>query len=305
MLINLFRFGLLSLSVNALAIKSDDRMVKIGAAAANETAQACTNMYQSGIHTIQITSSGSKRTFDVFIPSILSDNDPRPTIFMWHGFSGSPSKVMEFTNINKEAEQKRWFAVYPKGTGLISGFNGAGCCPGVFANDVQFAKDIITWLKTELCVDADNVFSTGFSNGGFMSNRLACEVPELFKAIAPHSGTIGKSYNCNPSKGVPVLLFHGDADPTVPYFGNSQWMSFQEAAAKWAQLNQCGDENNARDSYQSQTTTCVRFDSCGRDNVPLEYCSITGLAHSWSGVADYDIDATAHLFEFFMALASA
>lgn len=258
----------------------------------------CSNMKSAGTHTIQLTSSGQSRSFDLFVPKSLANGDPRAAVFVWHGFSGTPIKMQSITKASMQAELYKWFVVYPKGTGLIKGFNGAGCCPGVTANDVQFAKDIVMWLKTEMCLDDSRVFSTGFSNGGFMSNRLGCEAPDVFKAIAPHSGTMGKTFFCNPSRGVPVLMFHGDADPTVPFFGNGQWFSFAEVATKWAALNQC-DEATARDSYTSETTTCVRYDSCGRDNVPFEYCEISGLAHSWSGERNFDVDATGHLFKFF------
>lgn len=268
----------------------------------NTASDTCMNMERAGTHTIQIISSGKSRSFDIFVPQNLHDNTIRPALFMWHGFAGTPKAVMEFTGINKEAENSQWYAVYPKGSGLIRGFNGAGCCPGVSSDDVQFARDIIAWLKANTCVDESKVYSTGFSNGGFMSNRLACEVPELFAGIAPHSGTMGKTFACNPTKGIPVLMFHGDSDPTVPFFGNGQWMSFEEVAAKWAKLNECGDESNARESFTSQTTTCVRYDKCGRDNVPFEYCAITGLAHKWSGEGNYDVDATDYLFQFFKNL---
>lgn len=258
----------------------------------------CQNMKTAGTHTIQITSSGKTRSFDLFVPKSLASNDPRAAVFVWHGFSGSPSKMQTITKASMQGELYKWFVVYPKGTGLIKGFNGAGCCPGVSADDVQFARDIVEWLKMEMCLDTSRVFSTGFSNGGFMSNRLGCEAADVFKAIAPHSGTMGKTFTCNPSKGVPVMMFHGDADPTVPFFGNGQWFSFAEVATKWATLNEC-KEGTARDGFTSETTTCVRYDSCGRDNVPFEYCEISGLAHNWSGERDYDVDATGHLFKFF------
>jgi len=291
--------GLEGLTLTYATNTSDSGSHRIGATGVEKT---CMNMQLAGTHTIQIISNGKSRSFDLFVPQNLPDNTPRPALFMWHGFAGSPKAVIEFTGINKEAEVNQWFAVYPKGTGLIRGFNGAGCCPGVSSNDVQFAKDIIAWLKANTCLDEAKLFSTGFSNGGFMSNRLACELADVFAGIAPHSGTIGKTYDCKPSRGVPVLLFHGDSDPTVPFFGNGQWLSFEQEAAKWAQLNECGDVDSARETYTSQTTTCVRFDKCKRNDVPVEYCAISGLAHKWSGSNDYDIDATDYLFKFFLSL---
>lgn len=208
---------------------------------------------------------------------------------------------MEFTNINAFAENERWLAVYPVGTGLIKGFNGAGCCPGVRADDVQFAKDIISYLMTEMCFDSNNVFSTGFSNGGFMTHRLACEVPELFKGFAVHSGLIGKDFDCSPSQGVPMLMVHGDADTTVPYYGNGNWDAFADVAGRWANNNACGSEDNAMSTLSTETSQCVRYNNCGK-GVPLEYCTVVGLAHKWSGSRNFDVEFTAYLFDFFMSL---
>lgn len=259
---------------------------------------ACSNAHLPGVHTVQIQSSGKTRTFEIFVPTGLVANQERPAIFMWHGYGSSPQKVMDFTQINTFSQTERWIAIYPVGTGLIKGFNGAGCCPGANDNDVQFAKDIIAYLQSNMCLDSSRVYSTGFSNGGFMTNRLACEAADLFRGFAIHSGLLGKDFTCNPSKGVPILMIHGDADSTVPIYGNGQWKAFAEVAEHWVEKNTCGDESNARPSYTTDTTTCIRYDSCGRNGVPFEYCSVVGLAHFWSGERNFDVEATAYLFNF-------
>lgn len=266
----------------------------------NFTAQAgCTNGLPSGTHTIEISSSGKSRSFDIFVPEGLVDQKVEPTVFMWHGFGGSPSQVADFTAANIPAEKKRYFVVYPKGSGLLPGFKGAGCCPGVSNDDVKFFKDMVEWLKGNVCVDVDNIFTAGFSNGGFMSNRLACEASDMIKGMASHSGSMGLTFECSPPKGMPVLLIHGTADATVPYFGNGQWMSFAQLAEKWSALNECGDESNAHVGYRSEKTECTVFDACAKDKAPLEFCTVEDMGHKWSGNEDYQIGATMAIFEFF------
>lgn len=41
-----------------------------------------------------------------------------------------------------------------------------------------------------MCLDASNVFSTGFSNGGMITNRVACQASQLFKGVGPVAGNI-------------------------------------------------------------------------------------------------------------------
>lgn len=263
---------------------------------------ACVNTLPAGSHTVEISSSGRSRSFDVYVPTGLTADETRPVVFFWHGYGGSPAKIMEFAKPNQLADKHKCIIAYPKGTGIIAGFNGAGCCPLISVDDVRLFRDITDWLISNMCGDGSNMFSAGFSNGGFMSNRLACEASDVVKGIAVHSGSIGKSFGCSPTKGIPVLLIHGDADPTVPYFGNGQWKSFAEMAQTWADNNQCGSEENARAGYRSQKTECIRYDSCARDAVPLEFCTVKDLAHAWSGDGDYELDATQHIFEFFESL---
>ena len=51
--------------------------------------------------------------------------------------------------------------------------------------DVVFAREIIEWMTLNSCLDPSNVFATGFSNGGMITNRVGCQLSQLFKGIAP------------------------------------------------------------------------------------------------------------------------
>lgn len=54
------------------------------------------------------------------------------------------------------------------------------------------------------------------SNGGFMSHMIGCEAADMFAAVAPVAGKVGIP-NCQPSRPMPVMAFHGTADPLVGY----------------------------------------------------------------------------------------
>ena len=74
-----------------------------------------------------------------------------------------------------------------------------------------------------------------------MSSQLACDSPETFAAVAPVAGLRFPS-PCPTTRSVPVLAFHGTADPIDPYNGNGQayWTySVPTAAARWGKHDHC------------------------------------------------------------------
>ncbi len=65
-------------------------------------------------------------------------------------------------------------------------------------------------------VDADRVYLTGLSMGGFGSWRLAADHPERFAAVVPVCGA-GKTEDADKIKNLPIWVWHGTADPAVPF----------------------------------------------------------------------------------------
>jgi predicted peptidase len=64
-------------------------------------------------------------------------------------------------------------------------------------------------------VDESKVYLTGLSMGGFGAWRLAADHPERFAAMVPICGG-GKVEDAEKLKSLPIWVFHGVADPTVP-----------------------------------------------------------------------------------------
>src|SRR5262249_23501702 len=83
--------------------------------------------------------------------------------------------------------------------------------------DVAFLARLLTQLEATMCIDMSRVFSTGMSNGAQMSSLLACRLPGRITAIAPVAGEEFLA-PCNGAP-VPIMAFHGTADPILPYRG--------------------------------------------------------------------------------------
>jgi predicted peptidase len=80
------------------------------------------------------------------------------------------------------------------------------------------ALDLITLLddvSSKYKVDPDRVYLTGLSMGGFGTWELASQYPNRFAAIAPICGG-GNPSRVRQMRTLPIWVFHGEADPTVP-----------------------------------------------------------------------------------------
>jgi len=90
-------------------------------------------------------------------------------------------------------------------------------CP---KNDWWTGKDevlinLLDDIVAQYDVDTERIYLTGLSMGGYGTWSLASAYPERFAAIAPICGG-GKRYMAFRLKDLPVWVFHGAKDKTVP-----------------------------------------------------------------------------------------
>ena len=72
---------------------------------------------------------------------------------------------------------------------------GACCSPanGIPLDDVALAIALIAKVQAIQPVDTKRVYSTGMSNGGFMSIRLGCVASHVFAAVGSVAGALGNT----------------------------------------------------------------------------------------------------------------
>jgi polyhydroxybutyrate depolymerase len=234
--------------------------------------------------TWKVETDGKTRSFVVHVPQSYDPSKPTPLVFNFHGFTMSPKLEDWLTKMAAKSDEAGFLLVYPQGTGTETSFNGGTCCGDASSDgvdDVAFTRRMLDRLEADLCVDARRVYATGMSNGGFMSHRLACEMSDRIAAVAPVSG-VNASVACNPTRAVPVLDFHGTADPTVPFEGDQArgWLSVPATIDDWARRDGCkggGVETLARGDVR-----CTTYGQC-RDQAEVTLCTVEGGGHTWPG----------------------
>jgi polyhydroxybutyrate depolymerase len=237
-------------------------------------------------------------------------------ILGYHGFGSNAPEQVALTSMNAVADARGFIVAYPDGIG--SGWNAGDCCTELqttTVDDVQFTKDLLALLGNQYCLDPRRIYATGMSNGGFMSHRLACEMSDVFAAVAPVAGVLGiPPTSCTPSRAVPIIDFHGTADPVVPYDGGPAaklvpgvvFRSVPTTMDFWRGADGCLGAPVV--TYRSGTATCTRWSDC-QGGADVELCTCVGEGHQWPGGlpvptlgnSTNDVNATARMIDFFVA----
>jgi polyhydroxybutyrate depolymerase len=165
------------------------------------------------------------------------------------------------------------------------------------ADDVTYVADVITHVAARVCTDEARVYATGFSGGGRMSSLLACQLGSRIAAVAPVSG-LRFPGPCT-GRPVPVLTFHGLADPQNPYDGHAagrggEWLeSVPDALASWARHDACKSDAILEDPPGPLST--MRYEGCAK-GTEVRMIRIDGLGHTWTKV---EVDTTSVMWQFF------
>lgn len=253
-------------------------------------APGCGNTAPVGSSTIEVTSAGRVRPVIVHVPSRYRAGTPTPLVLNMHGSGGSAAQQEVFTGMDATADRDRFVVAYPQGQ-IPSGAGfewhvpgvplfGGGPPPPNAPDDVAFLTGLVRELSDRYCIDQDKVFATGFSGGARMASQLACDASGVFAAVAPVSGLRLPS-PC-PASPVPVVSFHGTADPVDPYNGNGQayWTySVPTAARRWAARDRCGPTPR---TTSSSGYSLEAFNGCAA-GVTVELYTLTSEGHEWPG----------------------
>jgi polyhydroxybutyrate depolymerase len=237
---------------------------------------------------------GLTRTYRVHVPPA----PPVGLVLNLHGGAATGIGQEGLSDFDSAADATNLLVVYPDGYDK-SWADGRGASPAArhHIDDLGFLIALVGKLANDFGVAPGHIFSTGMSNGGFMSNRLACERADVFAAIAPVSGTLGAGVACNPSRPVSVLAVHGTRDPLVPFNGGdvhgrggvSHSISATALVDKWRSVDRCQGDPSTQELPDARDGTSVhRFDAspCA-DSTEVVFYKIDNGGHTWPGAKQY------------------
>jgi polyhydroxybutyrate depolymerase len=241
---------------------------------------------------IPITSENKERSYLLYLPIHYSNLNPHPLILDFHGYASNAREQEGLSKFNPIADTNNIILIYPQGTtGTLAarGWN-TGVHPTITTDDVLFVSNILNQIQSNFCVNPTQIYATGFSNGGGLTGKLACNLSNRIAAFAPISGSYLTSYlSCSAKRPVPIIEFHGTADNIVPYDGIPalKEISTQLWLTYWAKKDGCTDTPDV--AKESDHITKYTWVGC-TDNSTVIHYQISGGHHVWPGMFEDTIN---------------
>jgi polyhydroxybutyrate depolymerase len=247
------------------------------------------------------------RTFIAYLPEASSAATAVPLVYVFHGATQNGQWLYDATEYAKLADTENIAVVFPDGQDTSSATSagtldpwsvtdGPGLCGagGLVSNpnpaDFAFLDAMKKDVLQDQCLDDKHVFATGFSMGGYFTHHIACDRAD-FRAAAPHSGGTMASLESCKTQHMPIIIFHGNADPLIAAGCDDPkadaQVGFPPAATLWAKKNGCKDTYQTvpqKGTVSGNDGQCYVYDGCPADG-QVELCAFDSLQHAWAGAS--------------------
>lgn len=272
---------------------------------------------QAGITVVDsIMSNGVYRSFRIYVPSIYDGTTPVPVVLNLHGFTSNATQQEAYGDFRTIADTANFIIVHPQGLTVAAlGTTGPGWTsfePMSTPNtDLEFLDELLDHIILQYNINTNRMYSTGMSNGGFMSYDLACFLSDRIAAIASVTGTMNVLHHaaCNPNKPMPIMQIHGTADAVVDYNGTIANVNIDTLVNFWVNFNNCNPtptftpvpDINLTDNSSAEHYVY----SGGDDGSTVEFYKVIGGDHTWPGAplnlstTNMDFNASKEIWRFF------
>jgi poly(hydroxyalkanoate) depolymerase family esterase len=258
-------------------------------------------------------------TYALFVPSTYRAGQRVPLVVVVHGCGTTADAQARASNYGPLAEQHDFIVMYPD-NGRIDEASPR-CWRALMApqlegrgrGDAAAIAGMTRAIMGRWSIDSSRVYVIGISSGAFEVSVLGATYPDIYAAIGIHSGaafmrgengclngyqpglsTAALARAAYAAEGprariLPVILFHGDIDPTVPYRCGrqalAQWLQTDNAVLAAAKLPRirvrpAGTTNGRVPGGHRYTVESYRAPGgC----LVAQFWTIHGMGHLWSG----------------------
>jgi polyhydroxybutyrate depolymerase len=248
-----------------------------------------------GTSTRKLRVDGVERSYRVIVPPTLDLASPTRAVMVLHG--NPPIDMEPVTLVGREAADRRFIAVYPTTAYTREWVHGCNCTANglLGVNDVRYFEALLDDLEAAVSGGLEQVFVAGYSNGGMMVYRLACDLPHRFDGFAAVSSGMWtwSMERCGSPDPVELVVFNGTRDPQFPWDGMRLLVesgaemvqaSIENTVSFWAERNGCLPQPNALalpDAFDDATSVQEwRWSGCDAE---LVFYRVEGGGHTWPG----------------------
>ena len=255
-----------------------------------------------------VTVAGITRSYRLAVPATYRRDRPAPLLLDFHGSGSNAVQQSAYSQLPGRAASAGYLVVTPDALDA----NWDLAAPGTPTNDQRLVTALESDLGARYCVDRTRIFAAGISLGSEFATIVACDPANRIAAV----GLVAAEYLLRPCHGpVPVLAFHGTADPVVPYASGATGRSVPgvpvvgavQNLEAWARLDGCRPQPIV--TTPATAITRRSWSGCAAGSSVVPY-SITGGGHTWPGSpvvlsaaalgpTTEAIDATRLMLEFF------
>jgi len=277
---------------------------------AASTGCASAQAHAAGATNETIQSGGQERRYILRVPPAYDGKTASPLVVGLHGYAQPNDLFAQYADFGAVADAAGFVLAMPAATGDPVAWNDRKLVN--LPDDEAFLNDVLAKLEGSLCIDQARVYVAGFSLGGGMAVRAACDAPGTYAAV----GLVSAVYaGCQPDAS--LIAFHGMSDIVVPFEGGENppergggtFPPVRRAVSEWARKLGC--DGLPLISRPVDTVELSTFRRCAPGTDALLY-SISGGGHSWPGSkmtlpenivgpTSRAIDATKTMWEFFAA----
>ena len=244
------------------------------------------------------------RYYYMSYPNNSDSSDPPALIINMHGYGGNSQNQLSSSEMDSFAHSRNIAVVYPQGA--TNGWGITAWNIGTFwdqsnLDDVGFISSMIEQISNDFEIDLDRVYACGMSNGGYMAYELACELEDKIAAFGSVTGNFmlntSSGQNCEFTREIPIVHFHGTADSTVDYYPPTfdQALSVSESIDFWSEYNNLDLE------YIYQINQNVEIYKYYKQESTAEFLhyKVYGGGHTWFK-ENWGFHASEELINFFL-----
>jgi len=297
-----------------------------------DTASEYTNDQETEVlagttHNHSFMSEGINRNYQIHFPPSYDGKTELPLLIGLHGGQSDGSAMMDNFYFDEIGDSEGFITVFPDSYDN-EWADGRGTTTAELdgVDDVAFLSNLVEELLSTYKINACQLYLTGISSGGMMTQRMACDNSDRFAAYASIACSLPNQYvpNCLPQSFVSMAMVNGTEDQFSPYEGGASnvpnstgtVLGVSGTIEFWTNHNQCNQAlnpsiTNYPDINTEDNSYVIRYDygECSQ-NTGIVLYEVVGGGHTFPGgpgpsyvpivgYANKDINGAEEIWDFF------